>query len=182
MTPQATHALTTAAIIALIAWRLYARIRRNIGRQRLSPVRPWITLVLFPTLIVFLGLATRMALIKEEALLGGIVLGIALGVLGHRLTKFEVTPEGLFYIPSAHLGILLSTVFVCRIAYRFLVNGIPDGGGFGGRQPITPLTLVIFGTLAGYYCTYAVGLLRWSFSTRRAQRESTQPTDSPQRS
>ncbi len=25
----------------------------------------------------------------------------------------------------------------------------------------SPLTLAIFGTLAGYYVTYAIGLLRW---------------------
>ncbi len=180
MTPQTTHALTTAAIIALIAWRLYARIKRNIGRQRLSHVRPWITLVVFPLVIGLIAVGTLSAPLKEEALAGGILLGVALGVLGQRLTRYEVTPEGLFYTPSAHLGIALSTLFICRIAYRFAVQGFPGDGGFATRQPITPLTLVILGTLAGYYCTYAVGLLRWYFSVKRSP--PPQPATDTQRS
>jgi hypothetical protein len=31
---------------------------------------------------------------------------------------------------------------------------------------LTPLTLLLVGTLAGYYWTYAVGLLRWSARSR----------------
>jgi hypothetical protein len=30
------------------------------------------------------------------------------------------------------------------------------------------LTLLLVGTLAGYYCSYAIGLLRWAARSRRA--------------
>jgi hypothetical protein len=176
MTPQATHALTTALIIALIAWRLYARIRRNIGRQRFRPRRPWITLSVFPLLLVLLGVATMTRPLAEGTLWAGVTAGIALGVLGHRLTRFEVTPEGYFYTPSAHLGVALSTLFVCRIAYRFVVTGFP---GFNAAPPagqsLTPLTLLLLGTLAGYYCTYAAGLLRWYSRARQVPQAVTPP-------
>src|SRR5271156_3891015 len=125
MTPQATHALLTAAIIALIAWRLYSRVRRTIGRQRLSRVRPWITIAIFPLLLVLLGFATHTQPLAQGSLVAGAVVGIALGVLGLRLTRFEVTGEGMFYTPSAHLGVALSTLLVFRIAYRFVVGGFP---------------------------------------------------------
>ncbi len=165
MTPQATHALVTAAIIALIAWRLYSRIRRTIGRQRFSRVRPWITMVIFPVLLALLAFASRAQPLVESALVAGAAAGIALGILGLRLTRFEVTPEGMFYTPSAHLGVALSTLLVCRIAYRFVTGGLP-GFAASGAPPappaLTPLTLLLIGTLAGYYCTYAIGLLRWS--------------------
>ena len=170
MTAQTSHALVTVAIIALIAWRLYSRVRRNIGRQRLSAVRPWITLAVFPLLILLLALSLRARPpLTEISLAGGVAVGIGLGVLGLRLTRFEASAQGRFYTPSAHLGIALSVLLVCRIAYRVMVNGLP--GSSGGTPPataLTPLTLLILGTLAGYYCTYAIGLLRWSFRTRGA--------------
>lgn len=166
MTPQATHALLTAAIIALIAWRLYSRIRRTIGRQRFSRVRPWVTMVIFPLLLVLLAFGSRTQPLVQASLAAGVAAGIALGVLGLRLTRFEVTGEGMFYTPSAHLGVALSTLLVCRIAYRFVIVGLPGVPASGAPPPasptLTPLTLLLIGTLAGYYCTYAIGLLRWS--------------------
>jgi hypothetical protein len=175
VTPTTQHALVTVAIIALIAWRLYSRVRRSIGRQRLSAVRPWITLTVFPLLLLLLSFSLRAQPLTEMSLAAGLAAGIALGLLGLRLTRFEASARGLFYTPSAHLGIALSLLLVCRIAYRFMVNGLP--GSAGGPPPataLTPLTLLILGTLAGYYCTYAIGLLRWSFRTRGAA-AATQP-------
>jgi hypothetical protein len=177
MTPQATHALTTAAIIALIAWRLYARIRRNIGRQQFRPARPWITVSIFPVLLVLLGFVTMTRPLSEGSLWAGVAAGVALGLLGHRLTRFEVTPDGFFYTPSAHLGIALSTLLVCRIAYRFIVTGFPGSGSTPppAAQSLTPLTLLLVGTLAGYYCTYAVGLLRWYARARQLPQAAAPP-------
>jgi len=166
--PQVTHALLTAAVIALIAWRLYARVRRNIGRQRYSRVRPWITLTVLPLVLVLLAPGTHGQAGGVAALAGGIMLGIGLGVLGLRLTRFEASAQGMYYVPSAHLGIALSTLFVCRLAYRFVAHGLPVDATAAGPPAATPLTLLLFGTLAGYYCTYAVGLLRWAARARGA--------------
>lgn len=168
MTPQATHMLVMAAVGVLIVWRLYSRIRRTIGRQQLHRVRPWLTVGLFPVLLVLLGLATATRPLVEASLWGGVAAGIALGILGLRLTRFESTAQGLFYTPSAHLGIALSTLLVCRIAYRYVFNGLPGANGpVPPTQALTPLTLLLIGTLAGYYCTYAIGLLRWGARARR---------------
>lgn len=94
----------------------------------------------------------------------GVALGTGLGVYGLRLTKFEQTPRGLFYTPNAHLGVALSLLFVGRIAYRAAQLYFSSGSLLVGRPTDfarSPLTLLIFGVLAGYYVTYAVGLLRW---------------------
>lgn len=107
-------------------------------------------------------------------LAGGLVLGVGLGVLGNRLTKFENTPQGLFYTPNAHLGIALSLLLVGRLLYRFVMTGLP-GAGAGGPPPnpmASPLTMGIFGILAAYYVTYAIGLVLWR---RRVAREGSQP-------
>ncbi|HUL19280.1 MAG TPA: hypothetical protein VLV29_08450 [Steroidobacteraceae bacterium] len=180
MTPQALHGLTTAAIVVLIVWRLYARIRRVIGRQRLHPRRPWITLTVLPLILVLLSVSSGARPHLEVPLWGGVLLGTALGVLGLRLTRFEATGAGLLYTPSAHLGIALSTLLVCRIAYRFVTGAFPGAGATGFAAPaLTPLTLLLVGTLAGYYCTYALGLLRWQ---ARVRRESQPVVSEPQRS
>lgn len=176
MTPQIQHALVTIAIIALIAWRMQSRVRRMIGRQRLSPVRPWITLVIFPLLVAMLAYAALQQPLQNLVayLAVGIVVGIGLGVFGVRLTRFEVTAEGRFYTPSAHLGVALSALLACRIAYRFAVGGFsdPGAGSASAGASLTPLTLLLIGTLAGYYTTYAVGLIRWSLRNRAQARSA----------
>jgi hypothetical protein len=79
------------------------------------------------------------------------------------MTRFEKTPQGLFYTPNAHLGIALSALLMGRIIYRLAQVYWSSGSAAGAdiNSATTPLTLLIFGTLAGYYVTYAVGLLRW---------------------
>lgn len=134
-----------------------------VGRQRLSNVRPWLTVCLFPLLIALLLVGVLAQPPAALGLAGGLGIGVALGLYGLRLTKFEQTPLGLFYTPNAHLGIALSLLFIGRLLYRaaqmYLGNAaLQDGAISFGRSP---LTLVIFGTLAAYYVTYAAGLLRW---------------------
>ena len=174
MTSQPLHFnLISLAIVALLVWRIYKRVRRLVGRQRLHPVRPWFTVVLFPLLSILVALGARASPDGQMTLLGlagGAVLGIGLGVYGYKLTRFEITPVGRFYTPSAHLGVGLSLLFVARIAYR-IVQVTLAGGQFNPSDPSfarSPLTLAVFGLLAGYYVTYAIGLLRWKHASEDA--------------
>jgi drug/metabolite transporter superfamily protein YnfA len=156
--------ILTAGIVALIAWRIYSRVRRMVGRQKLSRVRPWITVSLFPILLLWLLFSALAHPGSAAAMLIGVVVGAGLGVYGLRLTVFEDTPAGRFYTPNAHLGIALSLVFLGRIAYRVVqLYGVTTPVGSSPDAFVrSPVTLLIFGTLAGYYIAYAVGLLRWS--------------------
>ncbi len=158
-----THFLVVAAFAALVVWRVYARIRRVIGRQRLSTVRPWITVVVFPLVFVLLLATSAAHPATGAAAIAGAVVGACLGVLGKRLTKFEATPAGLFYTPNAHLGIALSLLLVGRLAWRFVVLQAAghDADPRAMQMGSSPLTMALFGTLAGYYVAYAIGLLRW---------------------
>jgi len=171
--------VTLLVLLPLLAWRVYARIRRMVGRQRLSKIRPWVTLAVFPALILLLALA---ALSYPERLwwLGaGLSLGSLLGAFGLRKTQFEVTPRGLFYTPNVHLGIALSLLFVARIGYRLFEVYALESTGPGGLHDFarSSLTLAVFGLLAGYYITYAAGLVRWRLGVLRAkaQREAMKP-------
>lgn len=166
--------LATTGILVLVAWRLFARVRRAIGRQRFSSTRPWISVVVFPLVIAAMAVHALVRPGDDGApalllgLLAGMAAGLGLGVCGTRLTRFEVTPAGLFYTPNAHLGVALTLLFVLRLGYRAMhlhLTGQPfDASSM--RLGGSPLTLGIFGTLAGYYVAYAVGLLRWRASVR----------------
>ncbi|MEO6172357.1 MAG: hypothetical protein ABIP02_04505 [Arenimonas sp.] len=149
--------------LPLIAWRMYSRFKRLVGRQKSTSVRPWLPVILFPILItlISIGLLTHpLALIN---LYGGAVIGVGLGIYGLKLTKFEKTNEGLFYTPNAHLGIALSLLMLARIVYRMAQVFVMGAGSSAGPQSFSssPLTMLILGTLAGYYVTYAIGHLRW---------------------
>ena len=105
---------------------------------------------------------------RESGAIGGalIVAGIAAGALlssvALRRTRFEVTPARLFYTHDARVGVGLSLLVVSRVVYRLvqialhpaILNEPPEA--FLHR----PVTLVILGTLVGYYTGYAAGLLR----------------------
>jgi len=158
-------------LAALVVWRVYKRMRRLIGRQQLSTVRPWLTVTLFPVLLLVLGAFSLVHPINALGLLAGAAVGVGLGVYGLRLTKLEATPAGLFYTPNAHLGIGLSLLFIGRIVYRFAQLYLLGTAGANSSPDAfmrSPWTLLIFGTLAGYYICYAVGLLRWRHGLRQA--------------
>jgi hypothetical protein len=169
--------LVSLGVAALIGWRMVARVRRMIGRQALSRRRARTTVILFPLLFVLLCAGSLAHPASLLALVVGAGLGAALGAYGLRLTRFEATSLGLFYTPSAHLGIALSALFIGRIGYRlvqgYLAGTSPTGSGaFIG----SPLTAAIFGMLAGYYVGYAAGLLRWA---GRASATHDQPQSVP---
>jgi hypothetical protein len=142
----------------LIAWGIYRRVRRNIGRQKLRPHRIILSIVIFSAVsVLMIGLSMHnMKLLLGVG--GGLLLGAGLGFVGLRLTKFETTGEGHFYTPNTRIGIALTLLFVGRLAYRFWV--IRDAAVAPNHPPPfqSPLTFFIFGLIAGYYIVYYIGL------------------------
>ena len=156
--------LVSLLIGAFVVWRFYSRIRRMVVRQKLSKVRPWITVCALPVVVVLFAVGSIAQPLSMAALLGGAVIGTGLGIYGLRLTRFENTPEGLYYTPSAHLGVALSVLLIGRVGYRAMqMYSAADVSGTTPPAPFTgtPITLLIFGALAGYYVRYAIGLIRW---------------------
>jgi hypothetical protein len=164
--------LSLLVLLPLLVWRVYARFRRMVGRQRLSRIRPWITLALFPALTLLLSIAALNHPARLWWLGAGLVLGALLGLFGLRKTRFEPTRQGLYYTPNAHMGIALSTLFMARIVYRLVeVYGIDPSHPHGMDDfARSPLTLAVFGLLSGYYVLYASGLVRWRWRILRAKR------------
>jgi hypothetical protein len=149
-------------LIPFLAWRIYRRTRRMVGRQLSTARRHWFGIGFYSALLLLLGLHSLSLPESLLSLVGGIAFGAALAVVGLRLTRFERTAEGYFYTPNAHIGVALSAIFGCRIAYRFVELYVL--GTTTGVPPDfvrSPLTLITLGMLAGYFVVYAIGVLRW---------------------
>jgi hypothetical protein len=160
--------LTVIALLPLVAWSIWRRVKRLVGRQPLSRVRPWVTLLLFPPMLAMLA-ATAFVPPHPQPLrlawLGaGLVLGGAVGVWGLKRTRFDASGASgasLFYTPDSRIGIAISALFIARLVYRLADLAIhgpppPQDTSFA----LSPFTLGPLGLLSGYFMIYAAGLVR----------------------
>lgn len=159
MTP---NLLVPAIAAPLIVWRLYARTRRNFGRQPIRPKRMWTRVAIFAVLSL---LVASQGFIDPRLAAGmgiGLVGGALLGIVALKLTRFEIDGSNDCYFPNPWIGLALTALFLGRLIYRLMVMW-PEmshaaTGGYGGMQR-SPLTLAILGLLFGYYIAYYAGLL-----------------------
>jgi hypothetical protein len=152
--------IVAAVLVPFVMWRVYQRVRRLMVRQRSQPWRHWIGVVLFPIIVALLGSAALAHPLALAGLAAGVAGGAALGLVALRTTAYERVGADFFYTPNAHIGLLVSMLFIGRLLYRgyeFYVLQTAQPQDFAG----SPLTLLVFGVLAGYYTAYAAGLLRW---------------------
>ncbi|MDB5907933.1 MAG: hypothetical protein JWP34_2047 [Massilia sp.] len=152
--------IVAAVLAPFVLWRVYARIRRLMVRQRSQPWRHWAGVILFPFLMAALGIAALAQPMSLAGMAAGVAVGVGLGLLALRKTVYERVGAEFYYTPNAHIGILVSMLFIGRLLYRgyeFYVMKTAQPQDFAS----SPLTLLVFGVLAGYYASYAAGLLRW---------------------
>lgn len=158
--------VTPYLIAAIVAWSIYRRMRRSFGRQRVRSGLMWARIAILTALALFIAIDAAGDGEVLGALLGGIACGAALGYLGLRYTKLEVTAQGRFYTPHAYIGLAVAALFLGRLLYRFLglYNGaIPaaaNGQNLAALYRHSPFTLAVFGVLVGYYVLYYAGVLQ----------------------
>ena len=153
---------------ALVAFAIYRRVRRNIGRQALQPGRMQFRIVVLSIVAALIGFGATRDMSLLGALLAGVAGGAALGWFGLQHTKFEATAQGKFYTPHTYIGVAVSALLLGRIAYRFLAvypsmqaAAQADQNPFAAYQK-SPLTLAILGVVIGYYICYYIGVLQRS--------------------
>jgi hypothetical protein len=162
--------ITPVLMAVLVAWALYRRVRRTIGRQLVSPARMQWRIGIFGVV----GALMLFVSLRDMQLLGAMVAGLAGGAVlawfGLRHTKFETTAQGHFYTPHTYIGLFVSALLLGRVLYRILVlyagmqaAAQANANPFAAYQK-SPLTLAIFGVLVGYYLTYYAGVLSKSRS------------------
>jgi hypothetical protein len=153
--------IVAAVVAPLVLWRVYSRIKRLTSRQQSKTWRHRTTLVFFPLLVLSLAAgAVLTGALPLIALAAGLPLGVVLGRIAIGKTRFEQVGDAYYFTPHAPIGMLIALLFMGRMAYRayeYYALGALQHHEFA----TSPLTLFIFGLLAGYYMTYAFGLLAW---------------------
>ena len=161
--------LTTPVLLSiLVAWAIYRRFRRNIGRQAVSVRRLQLRIGIFlviGALVLFVAVSDMTLL---GALLGGLAAGAALAYVGLKHTMFEAAGEERFYTPHTYIGLFVSALFLARVAFRILtVHVSAETTALSNQNPFaayqkSPLTLAILGVLIGYYVLFYTGVIRKS--------------------
>jgi len=155
-------------VIALMPLILIQRYRMGTARRL---ARPWVaTLNVALTAlsaVLFLSVAAVTAIWIPNAFGGaaaGIVMGLALGVLGLLLTEWEPTPATLHFTPNRWLVLLVTVMVSVRILYGFWRSLQAARAGIYGTQMVLafgiPESLAVGGAVLGYYIAYAVGVRR----------------------
>ena len=153
--------LVPAIIIPLLAWRVYLRVRRSIGRQHFRPARLVTSIVVFSVFSIGIGLAAWTDSPSVAALGGGLLLGLPLALVALHLTRFEAGPDGKYYTPNTAIGVAVTVLFVGRIGYRAVVLFLAPPAESAPPPALfhSPLTMVLYGVTAGYYIAYFAGVL-----------------------
>ncbi len=162
-------------VVALLAWRIYVRMRRTFGRQRVQPRRLRIRITLLALIGALLLVAAGHAPGGDAWTFGGICAGAACGVLlallGLRHTRFEATADGRFYTPHTYIGVAITALFFGRLIYdllQFSHNAAAVSALHGaGPNPYNPVTLALSGAFIAYYLAYYLGVLRYSLQAAR---------------
>lgn len=155
------HAAVALILIPLVLWRMYSRIKRLTTRQRSKTWRHRTTLVFFPLLVLVLA---ALALRTNPIALAGLAVGLPVGAMLGRTAigkahLEQVGPDEFYFTPHAPIGMVVAVLFLGRMAWRgyqmFMVPGAQSD------YTSSPLTLLTFGIVAGYYIFFALGLLAW---------------------
>lgn len=155
------------ALTPLILWRVYKRVQRLTMRQQSRTWRHRIGALLFPLVPLVMAVMLMANPLALAAIAGGAAAGAALGMVALRRTAFERIGGDYFYTPHAPIGLMIAMLFIGRVLYRgyeFYTYGAQHVPQFGS----SPLTLLIFGTVFGYYAAYTIGLLRWRLGEAKA--------------
>jgi hypothetical protein len=161
-----------AAVTAIVAFGVYRRVRRNIGRQILTATRQYVRMGLISVLCLVLTFLHPLQPVAVAYIGSGLLVGAAIGWFALRHTEFAATPEGYFYTPHLYIGIAITALFIGRLLYRVVLvygtvaNAAP---GTAAAPDNNPLTLGILFLTASYYIVYCTGLLQW---LRKAQRSA----------
>ncbi|NHZ61209.1 hypothetical protein [Massilia genomosp. 1] len=162
--------ITTIALLVLapfLVWRFYQRLKAMMTRQRSIVSRHYTGLGVFAAMILVAGseVTTRLPLLGWLAV--GTAAGIAYGIWGLKLTRFE--NDTCYFTPNARLGMVIAMLFFARVMYI----GVEIYANQGSGVP-TPgftdsfITLLALGLTAGYFGTYSAGLIRWRRALKKA--------------
>lgn len=164
------HLINYVVLVPLLAFFMWKRVSRQFGHQPIRRKRMIARIAIFAFLGCLLALNGLRDLALVEGLLAGVVVGSVIGLVGLRLTHFEVDPlKGDCYVPNPWFGAVLAVLLLGRLIWRVIEiwpqlqqtsAAASQTVGTGAQmQALSPLTMLVVGLLVGYYIVYFSGLL-----------------------
>lgn len=160
-----------AILVVLALWllllplSLWQRYRFGKARRRAWPwlvrVNAWTLLLSAGVYLGVMGITSYWWTGAFTYAAAGLAAGLGLGVAGLLLSRFERTPQGLFYTPNAWLILALTLVVAARIAMGFVeLWRYWRGGESLSLVPIVDHAslFAVAGLLIGYYLSFTWGL------------------------
>lgn len=152
----------------LLVWRIYSRVNKLMVRQKSVITRHWTGVGVFLAII----LVTLTEVIGGDPILlgcwaAGTAFGIGWALFAWRRVRLEVTPEGFFFTPFRPLGLLFAMLLASRLLY-LLIEVYANQGAPMQRFTESPVTVLAFTLVAGYFGAISAGLLRWRLQNDEA--------------
>ena len=161
--------VTTLALLVLtpfLVWRVYARLKTQMQRQRSILTRHYTGILVFIAMLVVPASSLLGNTMSLGALAVGMAGGIGYGIWGLKLTRYDETDEGYFFTPNARLGIVIAMLFAARVLY--VGFELYANQGPAPRFTDSPLTMLVVGLTGAYFATYSIGILRWRLKRQKA--------------
>jgi hypothetical protein len=169
--------LVVLALVALIPIALVQRYRMGVARQR---ARGWligINLVgLSLSMIMFILTAAVTSIWLHPALVYtilGLATGFVLGLIGLWFTRWEPTPDGLFFTPNRLLVLTITLVVTVRVLFGFWRAwhswhaGLDDAAWVAAAG--VAKSMAAGAVVLGYYFVYWIGVRQRLRLQRRAR-------------
>lgn len=162
------YTIALMLLAPVLVWRIYSRVKGMMKRQRSVMQRHYTGAGVFTAIVLVSG----SQLLDQPGSLAWLAIGtlggIAYGVWGLKLTRFETVKEGYFFTPNARLGLIIAMLFVAAVMYV----GFEIYANQGAMSATPKVTDYVFfmpclGLMAGYFGTYSAGLLRWRMKLRK---------------
>ncbi len=167
------------ALVAILAFALYRRGRRLIGRQRYTERRMLVRMGLLAVAIFLIAYSRVQRGSPPEIYAGmavGFAIGVAIALVSLRLTRMGRDETGIWYVPNIYLGIGLIALLVARFAYEYVVvfpairraaaaHGTLAQTGFSSPSMLSGVLFLVI----GYYLAYYTGVY---LRARRLEGES----------
>ncbi len=166
--PLAVAFLVLLMLVLAMPFLLVQRYRIGIARRR---GRQWVATLNLVLILLSVGVFLSAAAITNywvpSAFLSsllGLAGGTVLGAFGLALTKWEETPQALYYTPNRWLVLLITFAVALRLLYGFWRGGRAWSGPEIGTSWVAAAgiagSLAVGAIVLGYYVTYSTGIRR----------------------
>ena len=153
--------------LLLLPLSLWQRYRLGKARRKAWPwmvkLNSWLLLISAALFVASMAITNMWWSGALAYALAGMAAGLLTGIVGLWLSRFEPTPQGMYYTPNPWLVLALTLLVTARIAMGF----VEMWRYWQGREALSVIPVLdhaslfaVAGLLLGYYLSYTWGLRR----------------------